>query len=269
MSTLFGDEEPEDALEEEQGEEGELAGRRLRFIPHDVPNVFRFEFGPAVLAQVLEKLEALPTIPLRDVDALNAPYPGFYQLFWRDGGEGLERSVYVGKTTRPLYQRLQEHRRKLQGRIPIDDMGVRFVFVEDLSLVGISEDTLIAYFGPLGLDDWGASGFGSKVTGAGRSGQTSAWSERFPPDLTFPVRAGDVLAVPLEQHLRTIQRGAPLTLSIPRRDRSRFRSEFNEAIEFEIETAPFEVWIARIEPLLEEKGWRIDRRPMAWYIRPL
>ncbi|MDP1861447.1 MAG: hypothetical protein Q8K82_22445 [Gemmatimonadaceae bacterium] len=41
--------------------------------------LFRFEVGPAILAQLLEKLDRIATMPL--AAALNARYPGFYQIF--------------------------------------------------------------------------------------------------------------------------------------------------------------------------------------------
>ncbi len=57
-------------------------------------------------------------------------------------------------------------------------MSARFIFVEDLLLVGLSEDAMIAYFHPIGLDPWGKMGFGSKATGYGRAGQASEWHEQ-------------------------------------------------------------------------------------------
>jgi hypothetical protein len=80
--------------------------------------VFRFEVGPAILAQLLEKLSHIPAKPLRE--SLNAQYPGFYQLFL----EG--QSKYIGKTARPISERLREHVKKLRGRVPLDRVSCKF-----------------------------------------------------------------------------------------------------------------------------------------------
>ena len=122
-----------------------IVGRRLQLIPHAVDSrlVFRFEFGPAILSQVLEQIEQLDPVPL--VEAANtAEYPGFYQLL--HNGE----SRYIGRALRPVQVRLKEHVKKLRSRIPLEEVTCRYLYVEDLSLVGLSEDTLIAYFYPRG-----------------------------------------------------------------------------------------------------------------------
>jgi hypothetical protein len=240
-----------------------LAGRRLRLIPHDVDErlVFRFEFGPAILAQVLEKMRPLPMLPLTSITAREAPYSGFYQLF-RNG-----QSKYVGRTIRPVGSRLLEHSRKLRGRVPLGEMSCRFVFVEDLSLVGLSEDALIAYFHPLGLDDWGKLGFGSKVPGHGRAGQTSEWHEANPPDLSLRIQAGGRSARTLRQLITQVARGAPLTLSIPTEFRARFDATFSTFESIPEQTLSFSDWITVIERILAP-AWSLQRQPMAWYIVP-
>lgn len=248
--------------EDEDEEAGGLEGRRLQLIPHEVDQryVFRFEFGPAILAQVLEKISSLPISSLTDVATESAAiYPGFYQLFRK--GE----SVYVGRTIRPVGQRLGEHSRKLRGRVPLAEMGARFLFVEDLSLVGLSEDAMIAYFHPLGLDSWGKMGFGSKATGFGRAGQESGWHDAFPADLMIPIVAGHVQPKTLRQLVASVAKGAPLVLSIPRQQVARFTEEHSTPFLVPPQNRPFVDWIADIESRLAS-GWRVDRKPMAWYI---
>lgn len=249
-----------DELDEEQSEG--LQGRRLQLIPHSVDPryVFRFEFGPAILAQVLEKIDNLPIAPLENVAVeAAAAYPGFYQLF------RLGKSVYVGRTIRPVGQRLGEHARKLRGRIPLAEMGARFLFVEDLSLVGLSEDAMIAYLHPLGLDPWGKMGFGSKVTGFGRAGQESGWHDEFPADLTMPVSAGHVKPRTLRQLIGSIAKSAPMVLSIPKRLVPRFKEDHPESFVVELQERTFEAWVADVESRLA-LGWRVVRKPMAWYV---
>jgi hypothetical protein len=253
----------ENGAEESDGEDTSgLEGRRLQLIPHDVDPryVFRFEFGPAILAQVLEKIENLPILPLTDVAKETAAvYPGFYQLFRNN------ESVYVGRTIRPVGQRLGEHARKLRGRVPLSQMGARFLFVEDLSLVGLSEDAMIAYFHPLGLDPWGKMGFGSKATGFGRAGQESDWHEAFHADLVLMVQAGHVQSKTLRQLIASIARGAPLVLSIPRQLVVQFDKDHPAPFVMYPHERPFTEWIADVESRLAT-GWRVDRKPMAWYI---
>jgi hypothetical protein len=254
-------EEVEEVEEEEEEEEEGLVGRRLQLIPHDVDArlVFRFEFGPAILAQVLEKIHDLPQLPLAGIKRGNAPYPGFYQLF-RNG-----ESVYVGRAMRPVGARLAEHARKLRGRIPLAEMTAHFLFVEDLSLVGLSEDAMIAYFHPLGLDAWGKMGFGSKATGYGRAGQQSEWHTANPPNLTLPIRAGNARPRTLRQLVRTIASGGPLVLSIPKALWNSFDEAHPDRFIEVPRDLPFDAWIAEIERRLSAE-WRIQRQPMAWYI---
>lgn len=255
---LLEDGNEEDA--EEDREEEALEGRRLQLIPHDVDAryVFRFEFGPAILAQVLEKIQSLPLTPLLEIKMENAPYPGFYQLFHN------EDSVYVGRTIRPVAARLSEHARKLRGRVPLNEMTARFLFVEDLSLVGLSEDAMISYFEPLGLDEW-AMGFGSKATGYGRAKQQSDWHVANPPDLAFVLTAGDPRPQTLRQLVRAVAKGAPVVLSIPRESTKSFDEAHPDRFIVAPEAKPFNVWITEIERRLAD-GWRISREPMGWYI---
>jgi hypothetical protein len=269
--TVDHDEQPErgempllgDASEENDSEdavEEALKGRRLQLIPHDVDEryVFRFEFGPAILAQVLEKIRVLPLIPLLEIKMEHAPYPGFYQLFHN------EESVYVGRSLRPVAARLAEHARKLRGRVPLNEVAARYLFVEDLSLVGLSEDAMISYFQPLGLDEW-AMGFGSKATGHGRAKQKSAWHVANPPDLAFALTAGSPEPRTLRQLVRAVAKGSPVTLSIPRESAASFDEAHPDRFIVATQRRPFLEWIAEIEARLAS-GWHISREQMGWYI---
>jgi hypothetical protein len=242
----------------------QLAGRRLNLIPHTVDEqyVFRFEFGPALLAQVLEKLQQLTPIAIDELPPESKRYPGFYQLFRN------QESVYIGRTTRPIARRIREHIGKLRGRVPESEMTVRYVFVEDLSLVGVSEDTLIEYFSPLGLDPWATTGFGSKTPGYKRARQRSKWHAEFIPDLTTPVVAGNPRPRSLRQLIRSIGNGAPITVSVPREHVSRFDSDHPDAFHQAREEKPFGEWIAEVEKLLNSR-WTIRREPMGWYVVPM
>jgi hypothetical protein len=146
-------------------------------------------------------------------------------------------------------------------------MTARYLFVEDLSLVGLSEDAMIAYFHPLGLDSWGKMGFGSKATGFGRAGQASEWHEANPPDLSFPVQAGHTRPKTLRQLVAIVAQGGPLVLSVPDTHRIQFDQDHPSANVVPPRELPFQEWIREIESKLA-RGWRIDKRPMAWYIVP-
>jgi hypothetical protein len=257
----IGDELLDDEETDEELAEAGLVGRRLILI-RDVDDrfVFRFEFGPAILAQVREKLDPLPKIPLDRVTREEARFPGFYQLFRN------QDSVYVGRSIRPIATRVAEHRKRLRGQVELEEMSIKYLFVEDLSLVALSEHTMISYFHPLGMDEWGKLGFGSKAPGYGRAGQMSKWDEVYPPDLNFPVRAGT------QGHLRTlrtlvssIRRGAPIDFSIPRRFGTQFRNAHAEQIDVPISERPFAEWGEIVGQHLAP-GWRVRREPMGWYI---
>jgi hypothetical protein len=239
-----------------------IMGRRLSLIPHSVDPklVFRFELGPAILAQVLEQIEILPIIPLLSEDATGAAYPGFYQLLWQG------KSRYIGRAVRPLGKRIREHIKNLRGRIPLDEVGCRFLFVEDRSLVGLSEDTLIAYFYPRGMDEWAKQGFGSKATGHGRAGQSSRWHKAFPTDFNWPVTTSG-LARLLHEHVAEIASEAPITFSIPDALKPSFVADFPQPLPIPSQTRPFIDWVSDLERLLHPR-WMVDRKPMGWYIVP-
>lgn len=240
-----------------------IPGRRLSPIrDEDVDSrlIFRFEFGPAILAQVLEQLEELPLMPLSEA-AKSAKFPGFYQIFHNG------KSRYIGRTVGRLGARLSNHIKRTRGRIPIEEMTCRYLYVEDLSLVGLSEDTLISYFHPRGLDEWGKSGFGSKVTGYNRAGQTSGWDNLYPPDLELLITAGGE-RTSIDSLIQEIARHSPITFSVPRWAKARLRSDFPAAFAVPQVRKSFQAWVddigARLAPT-----WRIARQPMAWYVVPV
>ncbi|HET6568326.1 MAG TPA: hypothetical protein VFG50_10210 [Rhodothermales bacterium] len=226
--------------------------------PEDEPFVFRFELGPAILQQLLVKLDSLDTHPL--TNTVSAKHPGFYQLFL-DGNP-----VYIGKTSRTVGERLREHVKKLRGRIPLSRMACKFAYVEDPSLVDISEGALIRFFDQINAAEWNHSGFGSKATGFNRGQQVSSdWSGLFAPDLWWPVEAGANSDRTLGQIVAQVARQAPITFSIPRNFRAPFNAEHSDSINRPVATKPFVVWVRWIRMLLAE-GWRIKETDTGWYI---
>lgn len=226
----------------------------------DEPYVFRFEVGPAILTQLLEKLRQLDAIPLPA--ALKAKYPGFYQLLL-DG-----KPVYIGKTARPIGDRLAEHSKKISGRIPLERITCKFAYVEDPSLVDVAEGTLINFFSVSEGGEWNRSGFGSKVTGYNRGRQSgSEWEGQFPPDLHWPIKAGAAQPITLTDLIKQIARNSPITLSLPRTHQMAFIAAHPDRINVRLQTRSFEDWIVFIERKLSG-DWTIDRQASAWYVEP-
>jgi len=228
----------------------------------DIPNqyVFRFEVGPAILAQLLEKLKKIPIKPLSK--ALDAPYPGFYQIFLKD------EPKYIGKSSRPLGDRLREHFRKLSRRIglEISEVGCKYAFVEDPSLVDVAEGALISFFSQHGFTAWNQTGFGSKVTGHGRGNQKiSAWALQFPPNLDSPLFAGSERPLLLWNLVNQIREQSPLTFSVPRSHALRFKSAHPNPVSISPRELPFQEWVLLLEKLLKP-GWKISRKGESWYI---
>jgi|GEM_PF-443227 len=221
--------------------------------------VFRFEVGPAILEQVRRTLERMPIRSLAESVRL-AKHPGFYQLFL-DG-----KPVYIGKTSRPIGTRLGEHTKKISSRIDISRMTCRYAYVEDPSLVDVAEGALIKFFEKEA--SWNTSGFGSKVTGSGRSGQAlSFWDQQFPADLDKNIPVAIPAGTTLKQFIQIVARNAPFTLSVPKGHVEQFLEAHPKTLDALSETRTFSKWCAFIETKLA-KGWRIDRRYNAYYIRP-
>lgn len=229
----------------------------------DVPDefVFRFELGPAILAQLLEKLRHIPLRPITTaID--EAKHPGFYHIYL-DG-----EPKYIGKTSRAIGQRLREHVGKLRGRqgIDIDKVGCKYAFVEDPSLIDVSEGELISYFSQHGLAEWNTTGFGSKVPGYGRARQVASdWSEQYPPDLDHLIEAGSDDPIELYELVRQVAREAPTTFSVPTQHRGAFLRDHPKPLSVPREERPFREWAAEIEARLAD-GWFIDRQAPGWYI---
>lgn len=215
--------------------------------------------GPAILAQLLETLRRASLRPIPDA-LQEARYPGFYQIFL-DGDP-----KYVGKTSRSIRVRLREHVSKLRGRIDLERVAAKFAFVEDPSLVDISENALIDFFGEHGLAEWNATGFGSKVTGYGRGKQVaSEWAKQYPADLDWPIEAGSPVPILLDDLARQIGSAAPITFSLPTSQRTEFKKDHAEPIEVPESEKGFQDWVKVVRQFLAP-GWKVEIQPLGWYI---
>jgi len=141
---------------------------------------FDFNLDRGIRAQVVEKLEASPLLPLKK--GVGPLASGIYALYYN------RKLVYIGKVSkdmtksrRTLRARLGEHVAKISGRknIALSDMHCRYLTFASEWWVFAAEFALIVNYSP----EWNGSGYGSKVPGVGRPGtdRISSWNARFPP----------------------------------------------------------------------------------------
>lgn len=145
----------------------------------DDPHYFDFDLDRGIRAQVVEKLESSPFLPLGK--GIGPQASGIYVLYFKD------RLVYVGKASsgttksrRTLRARLAEHVAKIETRqnITLAEMKCRYLMFSSEWWVFAAEFALMTHYQP----EWNESGFGSKVPGVGRPGthRVSRWDESFP-----------------------------------------------------------------------------------------
>jgi len=143
------------------------------------PHHFDFDLDRGIRAQVVEKLESSPRLPLQR--GVGPEASGIYALYFKG------RLVYIGKASkgttkskRTLRARLNEHVGKISKRrnITLADMKCRFLTFASEWWVFAAEFALMVHYKP----EWNESGFGSKVPGVGRPGthRVSRWDELFP-----------------------------------------------------------------------------------------
>ena len=129
---------------------------------------------------MVEKLESSPLLVLSRGVGPHAS--GVYALYLKG------KLVYIGKASREttksgrtLRMRFSEHAGKIGGRknISLTDMKCRYLTFDSEWWVFAAEFALITHYEP----EWNASGFGSKVPGAGRPGthRVSKWNVLYPP----------------------------------------------------------------------------------------
>jgi Eco29kI restriction endonuclease len=145
----------------------------------DNPHYFQFDLDKGIRTQVVEMLEASPSLPLSKGVGPNES--GIYALYLRD------ELVYVGKASkgttksqRSLRARLAEHVSKLseRGGLSTGDVTCRYLVFDSEWWVFAAEFALIAHYSP----EWNDSGFGSKTPGVGRPGtsRVSKFDAKFP-----------------------------------------------------------------------------------------
>lgn len=144
---------------------------------------FDFDLDRGIREQVVEKLESSPLLFLSR--GVGPQASGVYALYLKG------KLVYIGKASkettksgRTLRMRFSEHAGKIGGRknISLTDMNCRYLTFDSEWWVFAAEFALITHYAP----EWNASGFGSKVPGAGRPGthRISKWNALYPPKKT-------------------------------------------------------------------------------------
>ena len=145
----------------------------------DDPHHFDFDLDRGIRAQVVEKLEGSPILPLSKDTGPQAS--GIYALYFKG------KLVYIGKASkgttkskRTLRARLAEHVGKIGSRknISLKDMQCRYLTFVSEWWVFAAEFALMTHYQP----EWNESGFGSKTPGIGRPGthRVSRWDENYP-----------------------------------------------------------------------------------------
>jgi hypothetical protein len=144
------------------------------------PHHFDFDLDRGIQEQVVEKLEASPSLSL--TKGVGPAESGIYALYFKNN------LVYIGKASkgtttskRTLRSRLNEHVGKIESRqnISLSDMKCRYLTFDSEWWVFAAEFALMTHYQP----EWNTSGFGSKTPGKGRPGTSriSRWNELFPP----------------------------------------------------------------------------------------
>ncbi|RIR68079.1 Eco29kI family restriction endonuclease [Mycobacteroides abscessus] len=130
---------------------------------------FRLSLTKAMADQLEEALRQLVPSPLQEEELADvATRGGVYQLYRRGD------LVYVGKADTSLQERLDQHRRKIRGRVNVtlDEMTFTALYVvEDLSAFA-PEKLLIDRYKAERTSPWNFNGFGNKDPG--RERDTSA-----------------------------------------------------------------------------------------------
>ena len=180
---------------------------------------FKLSITRALADQLLEKLGSLDPVSLTsDNLAALQSRPGVYELFL-DGGDGDKERVYVGKASKELPSRLDEHRRKLSGRARISLTDVRFqcLYVDEDLEAAAPEKMLINRYRAEGALPWNANGFGNNDPGRKRDHslvEAKHFDALYPANLDLVVD-GDALQpgdYTVKQYLKAVKTALPFNL---------------------------------------------------------
>lgn len=150
---------------------------------------FTLRITLALTSQLRSMLDTLRPEPLTidNIEALKKR-KGIYQLYH------VETLVYVGSAKTSLPTRLNQHRRKISGRLNIDvaDLSYTCLYVDEDMTVLSPEHALMDAFKADGSCEWNFNGFGNKDPGVARDTtelDTNHWDVKYPADLSLTVPA--------------------------------------------------------------------------------
>lgn len=181
---------------------------------------FKLSITRALADQLADALSRLQPVPLT-LDTLESiqPRPGIYELYING------HRVYVGKASRYLPWRLNNHLRKLSGRsrIRLDDVSFQCLYVDEDLEAAAPEKMLIKKYRDHGGAPWNTNGFGNKDPGRNRD-HSLVKSNHF--DALYPINLDLLMDIglsvcPVSKFLSTVKSNLPFNLRFERSSRSK------------------------------------------------
>ncbi|MEY9907967.1 hypothetical protein ABIA35_004199 [Catenulispora sp. MAP12-49] len=130
---------------------------------------FKISITQAMADQLMATLGPLDRVILDKANLeATAERPGVYEIFLHT--ESGDERLYVGKAAKSLRKRLEQHRRKISGRVGIDPNAMRFIcaYVDEDLDAAAPEKMLIKRYRDTGSVPWNTNGFGNNDPGRNR-----------------------------------------------------------------------------------------------------
>ena len=170
------------------------------------------------LAGALERLQPAPLTPASLVDV--QPRPGVYELFLHG------QRMYVGKASKSIPSRLNNHLRKLSGRsnIRLDDISFQCLYVDEDLEAAAPEKMLIKIYRDQGGAPWNTNGFGNKDPGRNRDHslvKSNHFDAQYPINLDLsidPIPPGTYI---VSKFLAAVKSSLPFNLRFEKSSRSK------------------------------------------------
>lgn len=225
-------------------------------------DAFAIDLNAALLAQLPASLNALKPIALTDDNTAQLKFEhGVYQLFHED------ISVYFGKSQDTLRVRLNQHRRRCEGRLGIEatDMKFRCLYVDKFVDAAAPESVLIKRYREEGLASWNISeGFAPKDVGRGRpDGRPGQWFIDRPVDYRVELDLAEVAGreISVLEALKALKRAVPFDLFRFASDKSGMDLDLAAVEDYEGRTVVLETGSV---PLMHHLRRVIEALPDGW-----
>jgi hypothetical protein len=189
-------------------------------VPAEIPQGFQefeFDLPPALLEQLVKKLDVMASGPLTEENVARVPNgQGVYQLFV---GNDI---VYIGKTDAEagLNARLGRHVDSVRHRKGLDATRVRFKALRVMVFAAMDLETqLINHYRKTSTVHWNDSGFGNNDPGRNRD-KTDLKQDGF--DHLHPIDTDVALEVEwpkegtVEEYLKALAKNVPYILRVER-----------------------------------------------------